>query len=65
MKREVDFVQLRKEYEQGNPLVLETLREAGFFLGKGVANVINLLNPQAVVIGGNWVEVFLNTLRRP
>lgn len=52
MKREVDFVQLRKEYEQGNPLVLETLREAGLFLGKGVANVINLLNPQAVVIGG-------------
>jgi len=37
----------------GNPLVLEAVTEAGTYLGIAIANVINLMNPSLVVIGGS------------
>jgi predicted NBD/HSP70 family sugar kinase len=38
--------------ENADPLVLETIDETGVYLGLAIANVINLLNPSLVVIGG-------------
>lgn len=38
--------------EQGDELALEVVTETARFLGAGVANLINILNPQAVVIVG-------------
>jgi glucokinase len=38
--------------EQGDPYATEVLTETAKMLGAGVANVINLLNPRAVVIMG-------------
>jgi len=37
---------------EGDELSLEVLQETGYFVGIGVANAINLLNPEMVVIGG-------------
>jgi glucokinase len=37
----------------GNSLVLEVIAEAGTYLGIAIANVINLMNPSLVVIGGS------------
>jgi predicted NBD/HSP70 family sugar kinase len=37
----------------GDPLVLEALDEVGTYLGAGLANLINLLNPPMIVLGGN------------
>ncbi len=36
----------------GDELALEVFRQMGFYLGVAVANLINVLNPHAIVIGG-------------
>src|SRR3954471_10583933 len=40
--------------EEGQPLVLEVLDDAGAVLGRALASVANLLNPEAVVLGGQF-----------
>ena len=47
---------LAKAVEEGDELVLETLREAAHFLGLGLASAINLYNPQRIILGGGVVE---------
>lgn len=37
---------------QGDELALEVFRRMGVYLGIGVANLINLLNPEIIVVGG-------------
>lgn len=36
----------------GDPLALEIFRRMGVYLGIGLANLVNILNPEIVVIGG-------------
>jgi glucokinase len=40
----------------GDELVLETITEAGRYLGYGLASVISLLNPARIVMGGGVIE---------
>lgn len=37
---------------QGDELCIEVMEETGYYVGIGVANAINFLNPEMVVIGG-------------
>lgn len=37
---------------EGDQLAIEVMEETGYFVGIGVANAINFLNPEMVVIGG-------------
>lgn len=37
----------------GHPIVLEALVEAGTYLGIAIANLVNLMNPSIIVIGGS------------
>jgi len=37
---------------QGDDVVLEALKETGKWLGIGIANFINILNPELVIVGG-------------
>jgi len=37
---------------RGDELALEVFRRAGFYLGVGLASLINILNPEMIVIGG-------------
>lgn len=39
--------------EQGDALAQEVLRETGEYLGIGIANIVNTLNPEMVVFGGS------------
>jgi glucokinase len=41
---------------QGDPLALEVMHEVACYLGMGVANVVSLLNPQLVVLGGGLLQ---------
>lgn len=41
------------EANAGNRIVLDTIVEVGKYLGIAIANVINTLNPQRVVVGGS------------
>lgn len=51
----------------GDPVALEVMEETGFYLGIGVANLINILNPEVFVIGGGIAqagELLLGPVRR-
>src|SRR3989337_3390785 len=41
-----------REAEQGSPTPLEAFAETGRWLGIGLAGVINVLNPDLVLLGG-------------
>ena len=41
---------------QGDELALEVFRRMGVYLGIGLANLINILNPEMIVIGGGVVN---------
>jgi len=47
---------LQRALELGDPLVAETVADAGRYLGYGLASVINLLNPARIVLGGGVIE---------
>lgn len=47
---------LQQALETGDPLVTETISEAGRYLGIGLASVINLLNPRRIILGGGVIE---------
>jgi len=47
---------LLKAYEAGDKVVTETLEEAMWYLGVGVANMITVLGPDMVVLGGGVME---------
>lgn len=41
---------------EGDPLCIEVFRRAGVYLGIALAGLINVLNPEAIVIGGGAAE---------
>ncbi|MCE5323050.1 ROK family protein [bacterium] len=41
---------------EGDAVSVETLQETGYYIGIGVANAINMLNPDKVVIGGGVAQ---------
>jgi glucokinase len=41
---------------KGDELALEIFRRMGMYLGIGLANLINILNPEIIVIGGGVVN---------
>ncbi|MFH1800145.1 MAG: ROK family protein [Candidatus Omnitrophota bacterium] len=41
---------------EGDKLAIESYRKAGYYLGIGIANLLNILNPQKVVIGGGVLK---------
>ncbi len=47
---------LRKAIKKGDKLVEQIVEEAAEYTGIAVANVINLLNPQVVVLGGGVID---------
>jgi len=42
--------------QQGDELALEIFRRMGVYLGIGLANLINILNPEMIVLGGGVVN---------
>jgi len=43
--------------QDGDPLALQIWQETGEYVGLGVANVVNILHPRLVVLGGGVVKV--------
>jgi len=48
----VDPQMIAEAAQAGDEVALETMAETGYYVGIGVANCINMLNPEMVVIGG-------------
>ena len=56
--------QLAEEAYRGDVLAERTFEEVGSFLGIAFANVVNLISPEVIVVGGGVVEssaLFLST----
>ncbi|MDW8308219.1 MAG: ROK family protein [Verrucomicrobiales bacterium] len=51
---------LRKAIRKGDKFVQQVVEEAAEYAGIGVANLINILNPQIVVVGGGVIEALEN-----
>jgi glucokinase len=51
-----------------DPLALEAYREAGYYFGIGVGNLLNILNPQKIILGGGMLKsapsVFWKTFKK-
>jgi glucokinase len=47
---------LRKAIKKGDKLVEQIIEEAAEYTGVAVANLINLMNPQVVVLGGGVID---------
>lgn len=47
---------LARAIEAGDKQVEQVVKRAAFYVGVGVANLINVLSPEAVVLGGGLVE---------
>lgn len=43
---------LSKAYDEGDPLVIETMQETGELLGYGLCAVFSLYNPEIIIVGG-------------
>lgn len=57
---------ISEAYDHGDVLAIEVMHETGRLLGFGLSNVINLLNPELVIIGGGMSaagERLLNSVR--
>jgi glucokinase len=52
-------------YERGDPLVREVIARAQFYLGVLIANVVNILDPEMVIIGGGVTEALGNQYLDP
>ncbi|MDQ2730263.1 MAG: ROK family protein, partial [Armatimonadota bacterium] len=42
--------------EAGDPVAKEVMEEVGFYLGLGIANLINILDPERIVVGGGVAQ---------
>lgn len=47
---------IRKAVEAGDPAVVEVVERAAWYLGIGMAAMVNIFDPEVVVIGGGLVE---------
>jgi predicted NBD/HSP70 family sugar kinase len=51
---------------QGDELALRVIRETGEHVGIAISNLLNLINPQMVIVGGpvaHFGQVFLDSIR--
>ena len=49
----LDYERILEASEQGDPDILGVIRENGEYLGIGIANIINIFNPQKIIINGD------------
>lgn len=47
---------LKKAIKGKDPVVMESIREAGRYLGLGLASMVNFVNPQRIILGGGVIE---------
>ena len=61
-----DALEVEKAAQAGDDLAVRAIEEAGKHIGVGIANLVNLLNPELVIIGGgvaNMGEMLFKPIR--
>ncbi len=54
--KKVNAKQVGKAARAGDKLAIASYQKAGYYLGIGIANLLNILNPEKVVIGGGVLK---------
>lgn len=57
---------LRKGLEIGDPVSIEVIQECGYYMGIGLYNIFQALNPGLIVLGGGltkWGDFYLDKVR--
>jgi predicted NBD/HSP70 family sugar kinase len=60
----IHFSHLIRAFEQKDPMVTELFAQAATFFGIGLANLLNILHPEIVILGGplvNFSPIFFET----
>ncbi|MBW4036534.1 MAG: ROK family transcriptional regulator [Proteobacteria bacterium] len=52
-----DVAGILRGFEQGDAIVRAVLGEAGYYLGLGLANLINIVSPRRIVLGGSLARL--------
>lgn len=52
-KRNLDYDVILEAFKKGDTDVSDIMRECGEYLGIGLANLINIFNPQRIIINGD------------
>lgn len=60
----VDLAMLEQAVARDDPVVTQVLDDIGSFLGIAVANVVNLLGPEVVVLGGRLIRTVPSLVER-
>ncbi|MFW6098246.1 MAG: ROK family protein, partial [Chloroflexota bacterium] len=55
-EEDLNLARITAAADAGDPLAQELLASAGHWLGVGIATLVNLLNPQLVIVGGEGVQ---------
>lgn len=53
LKEIIDLAKDEKDHD-----AIETLKQTGYYLGVGIANIIKTIDPQAIIVGGRIVEAW-------
>lgn len=64
---EIDMEMVYRACCMGDELCLEVMNDMAFYLGIAISNVINLLNPELIVLGGdmmNYENLFIEKVRK-
>jgi len=52
---EITFEQLVHAYNVGDALTIEAIKKIGHMLGKGIATLIHILNPEKIILAGKGI----------
>jgi predicted NBD/HSP70 family sugar kinase len=55
--RPARFEEVQERLQDNDPAAIEAVQSAGYYLGVGVANILNGLNPSMVVIGNRVAQL--------
>ncbi|WP_026673796.1 ROK family protein [Alkalihalobacterium bogoriense] len=55
-ERDVTFSDLLYELKRGNPSVIKIVEKAAYYYGIGIANMVNVLHPELVVLHGHLIS---------
>lgn len=62
----IQAVMISEAYDLGDHLAIEVMHDTGNLLGFGLSNVVNMLNPEVIIVGGGMAAAgdrLLNTVR--
>jgi len=55
-KEKIDVKHIFKQMKSGNLIAAEIIEKSTYYLGRGIANLINIFNPTIIIVGGGVAE---------